>query len=195
MRILYIHGLGSSGNSRTVEVLRELLPNDEIIAPDIPFDPEEAMTFIRELDYQIKPDIVVGTSLGGYYTMQLCYRRKILINPALFADEDICNSIGLGIYQYFSKRKDNVQTYTIDKGFIEKLRIQREWFFNYCMLDDEYSWHCTALFADNDELFSHIDDYKNLFHGKCISFRGNHRMTEDNIKNILLPQILKVINE
>lgn len=195
MKILYIHGLGSSGNSRTVKVLRELMPNDEILAPDIPFDPIEAMNFIRVFDYKVKPDIVIGTSLGGYYAMQLCYSRKILINPALFADEDIKNSIGLGEYSYFSKRVDGNQTYTIDETFIAKLKEQREWFFNQCMLDDEFSWHCTAMFADNDELFSHIDDYKNLFQGKCITFRGSHRLTEENIKDVLIPQILSVINE
>lgn len=195
MRILYIHGLGSSGNSSTANILRELLSNDEVISPDIPFDPIEALNFIRETDYILNPDVVIGTSLGGYYAMQLCYRRKILVNPAMFADEDIENSIGLGTYEYFSKRNDGEKNYTIDDKFISKLRHQRNWFFDYCMLDDEFSWHCRALFADNDELFSHKEDYKNLFNDKCITFRGSHRLTRDNIKDILIPQIFDIVKE
>lgn len=195
MIILYLHGLGSSGSSKTVETLRKLLPNDKIVAPDIPFDPRDAIDFIRELDYELNPDIVIGTSLGGYYAMQLCYRRKILINPAMFADEDIKNSIGLGTFKYFSERKDGVQFYTIDNNFISILKEQREWFFNYCMLDNEFSWHCSALFAIDDELFSHINDYKNLFNDKCILVRGTHRLSVDNIREVLIPQIMKVVNE
>ena len=43
MKLIYFHGFGSSGASGTVEHLRNLLPNDEVIAPDIPVDPVEAL--------------------------------------------------------------------------------------------------------------------------------------------------------
>ena len=39
MKILYIHGLSSSGNSGTAEHLRRLLPNDTIFSPDLPIEP------------------------------------------------------------------------------------------------------------------------------------------------------------
>jgi hypothetical protein len=35
MKIVYFHGFGSSGASGTVEILRRILPDDEIIAPDM----------------------------------------------------------------------------------------------------------------------------------------------------------------
>ena len=46
-KILYLHGFGSSGASGTVEVLRHAFWGDDpaarvqIVAPDIPVDPEE----------------------------------------------------------------------------------------------------------------------------------------------------------
>ncbi len=49
MKIIYFHGFGSSGASGTVQNLRLLLPDDTIIAPDIPVDPLEALPFLREL--------------------------------------------------------------------------------------------------------------------------------------------------
>lgn len=36
MNIVYLRRFASSGNSNIVNLLRELLPNDNIIAPDIP---------------------------------------------------------------------------------------------------------------------------------------------------------------
>ena len=42
MKLIYFHGFASSGASGTVQLLRKLLPEDEIIAPDIPVDPQEA---------------------------------------------------------------------------------------------------------------------------------------------------------
>ena len=48
MRIVYFHGYGSSGASGTVEALRKALPDDEILAPDIPVDPVEALPYLRQ---------------------------------------------------------------------------------------------------------------------------------------------------
>ena len=49
MKIIYFHGFGSSGASGTVEMLRNLFPNDTIIAPDIPIDPLEALPYLQNL--------------------------------------------------------------------------------------------------------------------------------------------------
>ena len=42
-KILYLHGFASSGQSGSVRTLRLLLPQTEIIAPDIPEKPQEAL--------------------------------------------------------------------------------------------------------------------------------------------------------
>ena len=46
MKIIYFHGFGSSHASGTVEILRKVLPDDEIVAPDIPIDPVEALPYL-----------------------------------------------------------------------------------------------------------------------------------------------------
>ena len=45
--IIYLHGYGSSGLSNTVSYLRKLMPDCEVIAPDIPVDPKEALPFFE----------------------------------------------------------------------------------------------------------------------------------------------------
>lgn len=43
MNIIYLHGLSSSGQSNTAKKLRELLPDDNVVTPDIPVSPIEAL--------------------------------------------------------------------------------------------------------------------------------------------------------
>ena len=38
-KLMYVHGFASSAQSGTVSVLRQLLPNTEVVAYDIPLDP------------------------------------------------------------------------------------------------------------------------------------------------------------
>ena len=46
-KILYIHGLGGSGDGRVATLLREHLGSEyEVIAPEIPVRPKEALEFI-----------------------------------------------------------------------------------------------------------------------------------------------------
>lgn len=41
--IVYLHGFGSSGQSGTVKHLRSLMPEYEVLAPDIPVNPADAL--------------------------------------------------------------------------------------------------------------------------------------------------------
>lgn len=195
MKILYIHGLGSSGQSRTAKVLQNHYKEYIVYNPDIPFEPIEALNFVRELAYSLKPDIVIATSLGAFYAMQISNQKKILINPAMYADIDLEKSIGLGTYKYFSKRVNNIDTYTIDKEYLAKLKEMREWFFGYCMIDDEFSKGALGLFGLKDELFSHIEDFKEDYpFAKVLSGNFSHRLEEKDIFDYLIPQIDKMLN-
>ena len=82
MKIIYFHGFGSSHASGTVEILRRELPEDEIVAPDIPVDPVEALPYLKDFCAQEQPDLIVGTSMGGMYAQQMRSYRRILVNPA-----------------------------------------------------------------------------------------------------------------
>ena len=66
-KILYLHGFASSGQNGTVKAMGTLLPNAQIIAPDLPVDPHETMQMLRELCAKEKPDLIVGASTGAMY--------------------------------------------------------------------------------------------------------------------------------
>ena len=196
MKILYIHGLGSSGNSRTARILQEHYKDSDVYNPDIPFEPERALRFIQALTQRVRPDIVVASSLGAFYAMQLSSQKKILINPAIYADIDLEKSIGKGTYKYFSKRHDFIDTYTIDDKYLSSLKEMREWFFNECMIDDDFSYKMYGLFGTRDELFSHIKDFKEEFpYAKLETHEFGHRLEESDIKDYLIPLIDRVLKD
>ena len=81
--IVYLHGFGSSGQSRTVKHLRMIMPEYKVLAPDIPVNPAEALPFLKNYCKENKPDLVIGTSMGGMYAMQMYEFKRICANPAL----------------------------------------------------------------------------------------------------------------
>ena len=61
-KIVYLHGLGSSGATQTADYLRNKLSEVEVISPDIPLRPEEALQVLNRLCYEVKPNIIVGNA-------------------------------------------------------------------------------------------------------------------------------------
>ena len=86
-RVLIIHGFNSSGNGTTANNLKSVLINfgiTKIIAPNFNLlNYDETILKINELSKNV--DIVIGHSLGGYYTMSLKRLEifKIVINPCI----------------------------------------------------------------------------------------------------------------
>ena len=70
-KVLYVHGFASSGQSGTVTRIREVLTQATVIAPDIPIHPEEAITLLNKVCENEKPDLIIGTSMGGMYAEML----------------------------------------------------------------------------------------------------------------------------
>lgn len=202
MKILYIHGLGSGKFSSTPQRLREALPWAEVISPEIPIDPWEAMAFLEERflnDTSI--DLVMGSSLGGFYSLLLKHHKKLLANPALFADEDIAQGIGLGEQEFLCERENGAKTYVIDEGFIKGLRAIRRKIFEADPLrpglpEQKQVANTWAIFANHDELLAHHDDFCRLFDpAHALRMKGEHRLSEENVRQDILPLIEKILEE
>ena len=87
-KILYIHGLSSSGSSSTAKNLRMFCPNYEILSPDLPILPDEALDMLRSLCKKEHPNIIIGTSMviAKYWSTRLftfpnsCAPRLVFMN-------------------------------------------------------------------------------------------------------------------
>ena len=89
--IIYFHGYGSNGNSRTAEFIKEAYPNYTIITPT--YNTKDADLAMKELDgvvYKTMKEydsvFLVGTSLGGFMANYFSNKYAIptvLVNPCL----------------------------------------------------------------------------------------------------------------
>jgi predicted esterase YcpF (UPF0227 family) len=193
MKIFYVHGIGSSGGGNTVEMIKKYFKNDIVISPDIPVDPIEAYEFIKKSVRDC--DIVIGTSLGGFYTMMIPGVYKILINPAINADETVKDVIGIGEHEFLRERESGEKTYTIDAEYIKKLsELKKEFFDKY--FDYEYKSETYGIFGTKDE----VTDERETFTKKWRKYRFyeddfGHRMTEEVFIRTVAPIIEEIKNE
>jgi hypothetical protein len=98
--IIYIHGFGGSGQGSKATVLREKMQSYGYIAPSLSTVPELAISTLSELieSFQkYEPVYLIGSSLGGYYSIYLADKYKIpavLINPAIKPYETLQMALG-----------------------------------------------------------------------------------------------------
>lgn len=184
MKILYIHGLSSSGNSRTAERLRCLLPDDTIISPDLPIEPLEALEILKKFVAEENIDLVIGTSMGGMFAQKLRGIHKILVNPSFRVSQSMRHK--LGINRFFSERSDGISEYEITHELCDKYeKIERSQFLN---LPASESDNTIGLFGSEDNIVNCQTEYLQ-FYCRHNEFQGGHRLNEKVIRESLLPLI------
>ena len=178
-KIMYVHGFGSSGQTGTVKRIQEMLPNATVVAEDIPIHPAEGMAMLKAMTEREKPDLIIGTSMGGMYTEMLYGYDRILINPA-FEIADTMGAHGMTGKQVFQNpRKDGIQEFMVTKAIVKEYHEMQEQCFKYLeQLPDEERMaerhRVWALFGDKDELVDTYDLYMHHY-TQGISFHGEHR--------------------
>ena len=157
MKLIYFHGFASSGASGTVELLRNMMPEDTVIAPDIPVDPVEALPFLQKLCQDEQPDIIVGTSMGGMYAQQMRGFLRICVTPA-FNMSTNSKVLKTGTFKFHNGRKDNQKEFRITKEIIQHFnQMERQQFKGITPEEQEL---CYGLFGINDPVVHTYDLFK-----------------------------------
>ena len=197
INVLYIHGLGSSSSSSTGRMLASL-DSDEItfFHPTFSVSPTKAMREINNFIDEHKIDLVIGSSLGGFYALMSKCKYGVVINPALTPISDIGNAIGYGEHDMVNGEG----TYVIDEAFMNELEsIIRS---NYGDIDLGYWFKdfpkdriFAGLFGNKDAYFAHYDDF-HLINSAYVTLLGfmAHRMTKEAMPILLamITEILKI---
>lgn len=185
--ILYVHGFGSSGQSGTVDRLRQVLPEARVVAPDLPVRPAEAIQLLRDTCEAEQPSLIIGTSMGGMFAEMLYGYDRILINPALQIAETMQSHGLTGKQQFFSPRRDGVQEFYVDKPLVKEYKLMTEQNFAHAA-DDGESTRVFGLFGDEDPLVDTFDLFLQHY-PQAIRFHGEHRMNDRSFMHSVLPVI------
>ncbi len=191
LKLFYFHGFGSSGEGSTAKTLQELLKGWTVLAPDIPVNPAEALPFLKELCKAERPNVVVGTSMGGLYAQQMRGFKRVCVNPAfdISQHKDILYE---GTFKFLNARKDGATTFAITPEVLDHFAEMEAHQFDG--ITDKDRENVYGLFADNDTTVNCEDvfrqHYKNVIH-----FHGEHRLNRQVVEELLVPLIKEIINK
>ena len=185
MKVLFIHGLASSGAYKMASSLRILLKGSEVIAPDVPIEPGEALNLLKGICRDERPDLIVGLSLGGFWAQKLRGYRKILVNPDFHISRLLRTMTGER--EYLSPRRDGALTFTVTDALCDEYaRLESVEFDG---LASEEVALTTGMFADRDEMVNCKDEFEAYYSGRSRSYPGTHLPNYPEIKKYILPVI------
>ena len=164
--------------------LPECLPYFEWIAVEVAEDAEEAVEKINRYVERYCPEVLMGTSLGGFYIFYADAPDavKIICNPAMNIDDVIRTKIGFGEHRYFVKRENGQKTYTLDEQVCQR-------FAEFRVSHNPISGRANyAFFGDSDELIGAVGTLKNMAVISEAGYRifvepgGGHRIGETTLQ-------------
>lgn len=156
--MMYLHGFMSGANGTKQHQLQKLFKGRyRVIAPELDGDPGHSLAIINSTIEAEKPEIIIGTSLGGWMAIvsQSGDADVVVVNPVIFPQLQLEHWIGEE-RTYFCKRLDGVQTYTLTQETLDKYRhyspvnnivLKREHLYGLCSTADELlgDYHATIL--------------------------------------------------
>lgn len=156
-RIVCIHGFKGKPENLTYRKLKRMIPDAEIIAEG--YDLTDVHTVFRRIE-ELKPDILAGNSLGGFYV--LAYEgecKKIVVNPCLIPANDI------------PKLDDSIPKETIFLwvDLVKKLGTSMK--------------NAFGIFSKDDELFQYKKEFDLLCNTEeqSISVEGTHVLKDPGL--------------
>ena len=191
-KILFLHGFYASGQCIPAMALRDAFAEKvQVLTPDLPIHPKEAMNLIKDICEREKPDLIVGNSCGSFYAQMLAPIvgvPALLGNPHFQMTEFLKQRIGE--HEYKSPRKDGNQKFVIDEALIQEFAELEDTQFNHCHPD--YKDRIWGLFGEQDTLAHFeplfLEHYSHSFH-----FPGGHTPTPDEVRCWYVPLIEKMM--
>ena len=188
--IVFLHGFGSSGATKTADYLREKLTDTVVISPDIPLEPKVALRELNKLCHDVNPDVIIGTSMGAMYAQQMHGFRKILVNPAFHVSQIMRQN--LGINKFTNPRKDGETEFNITGWLCDDYEIMEKYQFLGITAYDKA--HTYAFFGTEDTLVNGYEEYLK-YYGNATQYPGGHSLLQKWVKAYVLPCVQKLLEE
>ena len=189
-KILFLHGFGSSGATQTAEYLRHKFPEAEVISPDIPLDPKEALRFLNKLCHEENPDVIIGTSMGAMYAQQMHGYHKIMVNPAFHVSEIMRQN--MGVNKFLNPRRDGAEEFTINESLCRKYEeMEKEQFKGITRYDKKHTY---AFFGTEDTLVNGYDEYLE-YYTEATKYPGEHSLLQKWVKAYIIPCVMQILDE
>jgi hypothetical protein len=84
-KILFLHGFSSCGKGQKSTLLKAYFGKERVLTPNLPYAPFEVMPFLESIFEEESVDLIIGSSLGGFYATLLAEKysmKAVLLNPS-----------------------------------------------------------------------------------------------------------------
>lgn len=191
-KIIFVHGFFASGNCIPAVALKEALEGRfEVLTPDLPMRPMEALEFLHALCDKEQPDLLVGNSCGSFLAQMLA---PVVGVPALLGNPhfEMTRFLGtrIGNHQYKSPRRDGRQDFVIDRHLIDEFAQLEKVQFDCC--SSYYKDKVWGLFGEQDTL-AHYEPTFLQHYNEAYHFPGGHTPTEKEVRTWYVPLIEKML--
>ena len=192
-KVLYIHGFASAGSTGTATQMRNhLYPKGvQVVSPDVPVDPLEAISFLKDLTEKEQADLIVATSMGALYGEQLKGKRRILVNPS-FHMARLLTFRGLGRREFRNKRQDGATDFKVDKAMIQAFQqVEKDSFKGISQEEKALVW---GLFGTQDKLVNCQSDFlKHYGKEQMQLFEGEHFLNDKVLSHVVMPLVERIL--
>ena len=195
-KILYFHGFSSAGSTGTAVNLRNYLYESygvNVIAPDIPVMPHEALDFLKSLVYSENPDLIMGTSMGAMYAELMHGFKRICVNPSFHMAKLLTfNHLNKNV-AFQNPRQDGAVSFKVDKQMVAEFKdIETKLSLKGITPEDKKNvW---GIFGKNDKTVNCQAEFVKAY-GKdhFMLIDAEHSLTQTVLKRDILPVILGIL--
>lgn len=195
LNILYLHGFASSGNSGTAKEIQECLPNCKVISPDLPIQPSEALALIHKIIDEQEIDLVIGTSMGGYFAAQISGTMKILVNPSFHVSRMMRNRLGDNsemTIPYFKAREDGATEFVLTKDIANRYFAMERNIEKTAVSSNSCNIQTLGVFGTDDDVVDCREEYLSMY-DNIRYFKGGHRLNKEAVEEVIIPSILQMV--
>ncbi len=189
-KIIFLHGFYASGQCVPAEALRETFEGRaDVLTPDLPLHPNDALDMVRSLCEQDHPDVLVGNSCGSFYAQIVASENglpALLGNPHFQMTEFLKTRIGK--QQYKSLRKNGRQDFVIDEQLISEFAALEPIQFDNVSRHQGHQETVWGLFGEHDTL-AHFEPLFLKHYTTAYHFPGAHTPTAEEVKTWYVPLV------
>ena len=218
--VLYIHGMGGGSDSRIPSILKgvfECHPERsegsskavtarvDIVARTYDFDPEVASRQIEGWVEELKPDLVVGESLGSMQAIRVKGVPHLFVSPSLNAPlffgylawMALIPGVTCLLDRIYKPREGDRQPLHFTFIVLRKYRQhRREALQNTTLAGSEDYFY--AFFGTRDHYrrtgVVTVSSWEKYFGKTYQIYEGTHFMEEEHINALLVPKICEILN-
>ena len=184
--VLFLHGFFSSGQCPAALSLREGMGHEaNVITPDLPLHPSQALSLIRDVCDAVHPDLLVGNSCGSFYAQMvapLIGVPVLLGNPYFRMSEFL--RLRVGEHTYKSPRQDGKQIFTIDESLVQEFGQLEKTQFDCC--NPYFRDRIWGIFGEGDPI-AHFEGEFLEHYATALHFPGAHTPTPEEVKQFYVP--------